>query len=83
MKLEKQAISHSFSKAAAKYDQSAFLQKEVASRLLERLELMNIMPERVLDAGCGTGYFTKLLAKQFPKGQVVGRSEERRVGKEC
>jgi len=72
MKLQKQAISDSFSKAAAKYDESAFLQKEVASRLLERLELMNIMPESVLDAGCGTGYCTKLLAKRFPKGKVFG-----------
>ena len=72
MKLEKQTIADSFSKAAANYESSAFLQKEVASRLLERLELMNVSPEKILDAGCGTGFCTRILDKKFSKAKTIG-----------
>lgn len=72
MKLKKQTIADSFSKAAANYEASAFLQKEVASRLLERLELMNVSPKNILDAGCGTGYCTRILDKKFSKAKTIG-----------
>ncbi len=72
MKLEKQTIADSFSKAAANYEASAFLQKEVASRLLERLALMNVSPENILDAGCGTGFCTRILDKKFSKAKTTG-----------
>ncbi|MBV1908296.1 MAG: malonyl-ACP O-methyltransferase BioC [Kangiellaceae bacterium] len=72
MSIEKKAIAESFSKAAPLYEASAFLQKEVASRLFERLEIMNVKPSNILDAGCGTGYCTRILNKQFPKANTVG-----------
>ena len=72
MSIQKQAIADSFSKAAPQYDASAFLQKEVASRLFERLEVMNVSPEMILDAGCGTGYCTRILNKQFSKAKTIG-----------
>jgi len=72
MTIPKQAIADSFSKAASKYDASAFLQKEVASRLLERLEIMNISPKMILDAGCGTGYCSRILNKRFSKAKTIG-----------
>ncbi len=71
-RLEIEKISKSFSKAAKHYESSAFLQKEVASRLLERLELMNVKPERVLDAGCGTGFCTRALKKKYKKAKIIG-----------
>lgn len=72
MSIKKQAIADSFSKAALQYDASAFLQQEVASRLLERLDIMNITPKMVLDAGCGTGYCTRILNKTFSKAKTIG-----------
>jgi malonyl-CoA O-methyltransferase len=72
MKLEKEIVAQSFSKAAVNYEASAFLQKEVASRLFERLEIMNVSPLKVLDAGCGTGYCTRMLNKKFSKAQLFG-----------
>ncbi len=72
MKLQKQTIADSFSKAAPNYEASAFLQKEVASRLLERLELMNVSPKNILDAGCGTGFCTRILDKKFSKAKTIG-----------
>lgn len=70
--LETKEVSESFSKAAKNYEASAFLQKEVASRLLERLELMNVIPQRVLDAGCGTGFCSRKLKKRYKKAKIVG-----------
>ena len=72
MKLKKQTIADSFSKAAPHYEASAYLQKEVASRLLERLELMNVSPKNILDAGCGTGFCTRILDKKFSKAKTIG-----------
>lgn len=39
------------------------------ARMLELLQLQG--GERVLDAGCGSGFHTLLLAEQLPEGQVV------------
>lgn len=72
MNQNKQTIADSFSKAAINYEDSAFLQKEVASRLFERLELMNISPQTILDAGCGTGLCSRILNKTFSKAKVTG-----------
>ncbi len=72
MNIKKQTIADSFSKAAASYDASAFLQQEVASRLLERLSLMNTSAKTILDVGCGTGYCTTILDKKFSKAKLTG-----------
>jgi len=72
MPISKENIAASFSKAAANYENNAFLQHEVADRLLERLELMNSNPAAILDAGCGTGYCTRALKGRFPKAKLFG-----------
>jgi len=70
--LEKRAIAASFSAAAASYDANAFLQQEVGNRLLQRLDLMKLNPQRVLDIGSGTGSCTRALQKRYPKARVFG-----------
>jgi malonyl-CoA O-methyltransferase len=64
-------VRRSFERAAADYDAAAVLQREVADRLLERLSLMKLQPEVVLDAGAGTGYGTVALARRYPKARVI------------
>jgi malonyl-CoA O-methyltransferase len=68
----RRAIRASFEKAAAHYDDSAFLQLEVARRLDEHLDLMKLAPARILDAGCGTGFAFPLLNRRYPKAELVG-----------
>ncbi len=70
--LPKRAIRAAFERAAASYDAAAFLQQEVARRLDERLEVMQIAPQTLLDAGCGTGYAFPLLRTRYPKAQLIG-----------
>ncbi|WP_410498774.1 malonyl-ACP O-methyltransferase BioC [Chitinibacter sp. S2-10] len=68
---QKAAIRASFDKAAHSYDAAAVLQREIVDRMFERLELMRIDPQRVLDAGSGTGYAIPKLQQRFSKAQVI------------
>jgi len=61
-----------FGRAAPSYDASAVLQREVAERLLERLDLIRLVPKTVLDAGCGTGHAMRALRKRYPRARVLG-----------
>lgn len=70
--IKKTAIAHSFSQAAATYDQAAFIQKEVGQRLLDRLDFIKAHPEAILDVGAGTGKLTRQLQRRYRRSQVIG-----------
>jgi malonyl-CoA O-methyltransferase len=67
----KQAVRAAFERAAPDYDDAAVLQKEVARRLDERLEMMKFTPATVLDAGCGTGFGLPLLRARYPDARLL------------
>jgi len=69
--LDRNAIRSSFDRAASSYDQHAVLQREIESRLLERIEFRRHEPTRILDLGCGTGSASRALAGQFPRSDVI------------
>lgn len=69
---DKRWVRDSFSRAAAHYDETAVLQREVGQRMLERLELIRIDPARIVDIGCGPGRWTQALAQRFPKAHTIG-----------
>lgn len=62
---DKRQVAASFSRAAASYDSVAELQRAVGGALLDSLP-KHFAPERWLDLGCGTGYFSRQLAQRFP-----------------
>jgi malonyl-CoA O-methyltransferase len=66
------AVRRAFGRAARSYDAAAALQREVASRMLSRLEVVKIAPATILDAGCGTGEASVELAARFPGARVIG-----------
>ena len=68
---DKRLARRSFASAAAAYDQVAVLQQEVGRRLLQRLDLVRIQPQRILDLGSGTGQCIPEVAARYKKAQLV------------
>jgi malonyl-CoA O-methyltransferase len=69
--IDKARVRASFNRAASSYDAAAVLQKRVREEMLDRLGLINIKPQAILDAGCGTGAGSFELQKKFKNAQVV------------
>jgi malonyl-CoA O-methyltransferase len=67
---DKRQVAASFSRAADSYDSVAELQRAVGSELLTRLPAP-LSPERWLDLGSGTGYFSRILADDFPQSEGI------------
>ncbi|MFA7382024.1 MAG: methyltransferase domain-containing protein [Desulfurivibrionaceae bacterium] len=68
--LGKQRIRHRFSRAAATYDAHAEVQNSLALRLLQELPESSGVAH-ILEIGCGTGYFTALLAGRYPEARII------------
>ncbi len=69
--LDRKRVRRAFSGAAGGYDQVAGLQREIAERLLSRLDYIRHQPQAILDCGAGTGYASGLLSKRFPKARIL------------
>ena len=69
--IDKKQVRRAFSRAAPGYDETAVLQREVCSRMLERLEYIKLQPLRILDTGSGTGWGTRQLMAKYPTAQMI------------
>jgi malonyl-CoA O-methyltransferase len=68
----KKEVADSFSRAANLYDSVAKLQRDVGAQLLTSLDQLQIVPDTVLDLGCGTGYFYPDLRRRYPDARYLG-----------
>lgn len=64
----KEQITNNFSRYVASYDQYSTIQQSVARLLLT--ELPNESPANILEIGCGTGYYTRLLHYKYPQSKI-------------
>lgn len=64
-------VRRAFDRAADRYEQFAVLQNEVCSRLLQKLDVVKIAPQLILDAGAGTGSAIPALFERYKKAQLV------------
>ena len=71
-RLDPRSMRCAFERAAATYDASAVLQREVGQRMAERLALVKLQPAAILDAGCGTGDGLGELSTRYPEAFVLG-----------
>jgi malonyl-CoA O-methyltransferase len=51
--------------------ESNFLRREIAGRMRERLELVKINPQSILDAGCGEGEDLAEMRESFPASNLI------------
>lgn len=68
---ERAALRRNASRAAATFAEGDVLHREVARRMRERLDLVKLSPQRLLDAGCAIGGSLPLLADRFPGARQV------------
>jgi len=71
MTIDKKKVAASFSKSANDYAEHAVLQKMVTERLLERLQLVSIVPKVIVDAGSGTGGAARQLKMMYRGAEVI------------
>jgi malonyl-CoA O-methyltransferase len=69
--LDTRAVRRAFSRAAASYDASAVLQREVGTRMAARLDVIRLAPTSILDAGCGSGAALAELAFRYSVARRV------------
>lgn len=81
--LDARAVRRAFDRASSTYSQAAGVQAELRSRLLERLDLVKLQPDRVLDLGAATGQSTRALKRRYPKAHVIAADVSERMLKEA
>lgn len=75
--LDKRWLRRSFDRASATYDAAAVLDATVRDALLGRLDLTQLSPRVVLDAGSGTGHAARALKKRYPASTVIALDSSR------
>jgi malonyl-CoA O-methyltransferase len=69
--LNKKKIAKNFSKAAPTYDKWALPQNIIAKNTISLLD-DNLIPENIIDLGCGTGKLINSLQKKFQNSCITG-----------
>lgn len=69
--LDNKLVKKNFACAAKDYDQHAILQSETGNHLLQRLELIKLHPQIIVNLGSTTGHFSTLLKKKFPQTEII------------
>jgi len=69
--VDKRWLRRSFDRASTTYDAAAVLPALVRDLLLQRLELTDLSPGLVVDAGAGTGHAGRALKRRYPSAQVL------------
>jgi malonyl-CoA O-methyltransferase len=64
-------VRRSFDRASSSYDGAAVLQTAVREELLQRLNLTDLSPRLVIDAGAGTGHASRALKRRYSDAQVL------------
>lgn len=68
--LDKRQVARAFNHAAESYAANAAFQDEIAARLDERLELVRVAPQRILEVGAGCGNGVSLLSRRYPQTEI-------------
>ncbi len=70
--IDPKAVRLQFGRRAGRLADGDFLLREVEHRMLERLDVVRLVPARVVDVGCGIGRGVAQLRQRFPSAMIVG-----------
>jgi len=66
------AVRRAFERAAPGAREDFVVSREAARRMESRLDYVSLKPQRILEAGCGSGSDFEPLARRYPRAQLVG-----------
>lgn len=69
--INKQQVCRHFGKSATTYHEYAIVQKKMAQSLAQLATKTGTNHRRILEIGCGTGFFTQKLAEIYPAAQII------------
>ena len=72
-------VRRQFDARARQFGEHAALPREVARRLIERLQYIRLAPHRILDLGCGAGETSEGLLMQYPRADWLGLDVSERM----
>ena len=70
--VDRRQVGRRFSRVATHYGEADFFAREVDRRMQERLDVVNLAPNRIIDLGCSRGASFTGLATRYPEAQLVG-----------
>lgn len=68
-KVDKHVLNKNFSKSVHTYDEHSDVQKKCAEKLIDMIDLDYF--SKMLEIGCGTGYYTSLLSDRYPESEIL------------
>jgi len=72
-------VRRAFDRSAATFDASAAVHSEIRTRLLERLDVVRLQPQTILDLGAGTGHGSRALQERYSRALVVALDLSRQM----
>ena len=66
------AVARVFQRRAGAFTEHSAVFQAASERMLERLSVMKLEPEAILDLGCRDGFQARVLAERFPNARIVG-----------
>ena len=69
--LDPRVVRRSFDRAARTYDSAAAVQREIRTRLLERLDIVRLASATVLYLAAGTGHASRELKRRYSSAKVI------------
>lgn len=70
--IDRHAVRRQFARRAGRIGDADFLLREVERRMFERLDLIRLAPQRILDVGCGQGHGLLELNRRYPQALTLG-----------